>query len=144
MKQNKTNSSEPFWVTNVEAIATISADNLRRIVREYGRAKLPRICWSCSEAVRNSATNRWHSSCNYFVAFLSVLGIGSTSPSDKVGNVLASSMTAPSPNSLHHLLTDLIYIQVIFGSYKETKPSYLSISDIDHILNKNSRLILLW
>ena len=72
------------------------------------------------------------------MAFLSVLGIGSTSPSDKVGNVLASSMTAPSPNSLHHLLTDLINIQVIFGSYKKTKPGYLSVSGIDQILNKYS------
>lgn len=57
---------------------------------------LPRICWSCSEVVGNSKSICWHSSCNCFTAFRSMLGIGGTSPSDQVGSVLAAAITAPS------------------------------------------------
>ncbi|KAK4347677.1 hypothetical protein RND71_034016 [Anisodus tanguticus] len=59
---------------------------------------LPRILWSSSEVVGNSASIWWHSSCSSFTAFLSKLGIGGRSPSDQVGNVLAAAMIAPSKN----------------------------------------------
>lgn len=56
----------------------------------------PRISESCSEVVGYSESIWWHSSCNTFTAFLSMLGIGGKSPSDQVGSVLAAAMTAPS------------------------------------------------
>lgn len=59
-------------------------------------ASLPRIFWSSVELVGNAASICLHSSCNSFIALLSMLGIGGTSPSDQVGNVLAAAMTAPS------------------------------------------------
>lgn len=58
--------------------------------------QVPRIFWSCSEVVGNSRSICWHSSCNCFTAFRSMLGIRGTSPSDQVGNVLAAAITAPS------------------------------------------------
>lgn len=59
-------------------------------------ATSPRIFWSCLELVGYAASICRHSSCNSFTDLLSMLGIGGTSPSDQVGNVLAAAMIAPS------------------------------------------------
>jgi hypothetical protein len=57
---------------------------------------LPSIFRSFLEVVGNFASIFWHSSCNSFTAFLSMLGTGGRSPSDQVGSVLAAAITAPS------------------------------------------------